>query len=57
MAKAAVELRSKFCQNQRCAHGGSWRERDASSVTEETLPRQAVDRIEGEGEMKFTLVM
>jgi len=54
--------RSKFCQNVRgCAHGGSWRERDASSVTEETLPRQAmgedtagggVDRIEGES--KFT---
>ena len=57
--------RSKFCPKMRgCADGGSWRERDASSVTEETLPRQtmgedatggAVDRIEGE--MKFTLVM
>lgn len=25
-----------------CAHGGSWRERDASSVTVKTLPRQAM---------------
>jgi hypothetical protein len=34
--------RSKFCQKMRgCAHGGSWRERDAS-VTVRTLPRQAM---------------